>query len=536
MTNFLAGDVSGAQVLTDDDHIYPQLWNELRQSRGVTAVVGLTSECEYYCDGTPENNRLQIQAALNAVGDAGGGVVYVKTGTYSLDKFIWVPSYVTLEGEGWNTIFKLADGAYSGHRQAVVFPIGLINTATGEIAEAADFATTYGAVLRNFKVDANRAGITGLSANLLYGVQFQWVNGATIDNLFVINAHSSGIGVWGSNPPGAFLNAESYVTRCRAENNNASVGGQTLDSGIFVSNGTGLPQRVIVSDCISKGNRNGYGVEDSTGGVSFNNCIGAENWNHGLTFHTASHSTVNGGFFYLNDLDGISTTGSGERWHTINGVHCYRNKRYGITVGHDYSINGGQFVWNDDAGIVLSSAYNNTITGAMICGNGAGDAPTYPYGIYAVQGAVSSYNVISGCVIGQDYYSKRSANSQTHGIFESGACSNVITGNSFSVYGTTQTPFQRGVNSATKIRNNLGYVSENSGTSTITSANTSVVVTHGLSVTPTLDDITITGGENPTTDIGTIWVDTLGATTFKVNCEVAPSTSNFTFGWKAIVL
>lgn len=71
----------------------------------------------------------------------------------------------------------------------------------------------------------------------------------------------------------------------------------------------------------------------------------------------------------------------------------------------------------------------------------------------------------------------------------------------------------------------------NSGASTITNGNTSVVVAHGLSVTPTAQQIHIIGKENPTNDIGNIWVDTIGAANFTVNIRNDPGASNWDFGW-----
>jgi hypothetical protein len=83
----------------------------------------------------------------------------------------------------------------------------------------------------------------------------------------------------------------------------------------------------------------------------------------------------------------------------------------------------------------------------------------------------------------------------------------------------------------TIIRNNLGHVTENSGTGSITSGSTSDVITHGCSFTPTAADITITLTENPTNTPGAIWVDTIGATYFTVNCENDPGASNLDFSW-----
>jgi len=536
MTNFLAGDVSGAQVLTDNDHIYPQLWNELRQSRGATAVVGTTSECEYYCNGT--DDQTEIQAALNAASAAGGGIVHVKVGNYSLSKYIWVPSYVTLEGEGWGTVFKLADGSYvSGEASPVIQPGGKIDE-NGDLKASADYTTTYGMVLRDFKVDANRAGQSGQIANQLYGIMAQWVSGARLENLYVINAHASGIGIWPSRLGATQIPADCIVTGCRTENNNSSTDSQDLDAGILASCCQQMSSRVIISDCISIGNRHGFCAEDIKSTVSFNNCIATKNWNHGISFHTAYGCAVNGGMYFLNEHDGIGYTGAGERWITINGAQCYRNERYGIRSGNSWIINGGSVRWNGDAGIFMSNNYNNVINGVSICGNGASDSPTYPYGIYTKGTNITTAHAITGNFFGKDTSSEQPGygDSQTHDIFESGVVSNVVTGNSFNTYTGLQTPVQRADVSNSIIRNNKGWVTEKSGTGTITTAATSATITHGLDVTPTVDDISIIGAENPTNDVGTIWVDTLGATTFKVNVENVPGAGGFDFGWKAIVL
>lgn len=71
-----------------------------------------------------------------------------------------------------------------------------------------------------------------------------------------------------------------------------------------------------------------------------------------------------------------------------------------------------------------------------------------------------------------------------------------------------------------------------SGTDAIADATTAKTVTHGAGFTPSLDQITIILGEDPTNDPGNIWVDSIGATTFDVNCRNDPGASNLTFGWR----
>jgi len=73
-------------------------------------------------------------------------------------------------------------------------------------------------------------------------------------------------------------------------------------------------------------------------------------------------------------------------------------------------------------------------------------------------------------------------------------------------------------------RDNSGYVTENYGDSTITDTNTSVVVSHGLSVTPTYINLTADGDE-------TIWFSNITSTQFTVNRTASSGARNFS--WEA---
>jgi hypothetical protein len=97
------------------------------------------------------------------------------------------------------------------------------------------------------------------------------------------------------------------------------------------------------------------------------------------------------------------------------------------------------------------------------------------------------------------------------------------------------TPLTDGGASKVVVEGFYPFISENKGTGTITSGNTSVAVTHGLSATPSLEDIQIVLGEQGTNDPGNVWVDTIGATTFTVNCRNDPGASGLDFGWHAKV-
>ena len=102
---------------------------------------------------------------------------------------------------------------------------------------------------------------------------------------------------------------------------------------------------------------------------------------------------------------------------------------------------------------------------------------------------------------------------------------NYLTGNSHS-----QIAFDSGTLVNTFLRNNIGYKTENSGTTTVTTGQTTVDVTHSLGTTPTRIQLT------PTTDTAgkRYWVSAKGATTFTITID-STHTSDILFDWRAVV-
>ena len=62
----------------------------------------------------------------------------------------------------------------------------------------------------------------------------------------------------------------------------------------------------------------------------------------------------------------------------------------------------------------------------------------------------------------------------------------------------------------------------NTGTATVASGATNVVVTHGLSFTPDAAEIQITPTNSPTNDPGTAYVDTITSTQFTLHVRSIP--------------
>lgn len=136
----------------------------------------------------------------------------------------------------------------------------------------------------------------------------------------------------------------------------------------------------------------------------------------------------------------------------------------------------------------------------------------------------STHNVISGNLI----------DVATNGVAELDANQNFnsITNNTFT--STVVSPVtKKGANSI--VRNNLGYVTESSGTATIPDGSTFVAVNHGLSVTPSARDCMAVGNANPVNNVGTLWIDEYDASQFFINVKNNPGVGGFDIAWTCAV-
>lgn len=111
---------------------------------------------------------------------------------------------------------------------------------------------------------------------------------------------------------------------------------------------------------------------------------------------------------------------------------------------------------------------------------------------------------------------------------------NVIENNVFQANGGTFPVVKPNTLPSSFFRQNKGLTTEKKGTATITSGTTSIVVTHGLSLTPTVQDIQVT----PTSNAGNFWVTSasVNATTFTITVATAAGAGGITFTWQAQIL
>ena len=211
----------------------------------------------------------------------------------------------------------------------------------------------------------------------------------------------------------------------------------------------------------------------------------------------------------------------------------------GTYDGRDVKVIGGKIIWNEGRG-------------AHICSNHVSIAHVYfmnnGYEGLWVDG--SEGLVISDCEFVHNSYGHTGTYSQikikdAHHIK---ICQNFIDGDNVSKYGVevldtatevlisdnsilnhVTAPIYDGATS-TKIHDNTGYVTENSGTAIIANGNTSVVVNHGLAKAPE-HGIRLTGTHS---EVANCWVTNVTDTQFTINAPSAVTADRYVF-WKAEV-
>lgn len=242
-------------------------------------------------------------------------------------------------------------------------------------------------------------------------------------------------------------------------------------------------------------------------------CVSMINGGNGFNVQTASQQFV-ACHAYDNDGKGFSLTTSGSR-----------NKFLGCKIEGN---NGGIYIEGPISHVIISgcgfkdnSRTTTNTTDHINIGGSSG----------------SNLDVITGC-----NFVSTVTNKARYGInlVNSNATATLIVGNSFAsgAFGTAAVNNSGGTSAGYRalIRDNWGVVTENSGTTTITTGNTSVSVTHGLAFTPRAHEISVVPTNSPTNDPGWFYITSVGATTFTINVRTNPGASGASFAWSARLL
>jgi len=483
------------------------------------------AQADYVCDGT--DDQVEIQAAIDAL-PASGGKVVLSEGTYNISDTITVASNnITLTGQGYEATKLFLVNATNKpffDIDATDIRIGRIYFDGNKANQTAGNGLIQIGVVERIVIDHckfENAYLAGIVAGLTAG---DYVNDITISFCLFISCNDPG---YINNPAGATAIA-SYRAKI--------IGCYSYDCKYLAGMGRTDHDVVIAGNHVRATSDNGIDCYQVVGGIIANNIIESAG-NSGITLDSSINFAIEGNTIKNSTGDGIYVSNSSQ-YVLIEGNYCEGSGYCGILVYDDshYCLINNNIIYKPDrwgiriAGNVntkTSSDHciisNNIIIAASQLTDNARD------GIALADDA--NFNLIQGniCRIGTE------AKRPKYGIdIETADCDyNMIQGNDLYDSGATGDLNDAGTGTLKQHNKNLagtGYTTENSGTATITSGNTSVDVTHELADTPTRVYLT------PTTDTAgkRYWVSAKGSTTFTITID-SSHTADISFDWKAEV-
>lgn len=334
-----------------------------------------------------------------------------------------------------------------------------------------------GAEISHLKIDGNCTNQTGGG-----GIDANGATNCLFFNLWIHAAYNDCIHIHNGTLTGGF-GIQSYVSHCLFDNGSGSSGngrGLSLDS---------TDQIIVIGNVFRELGGNG-------GSDAF--CIRDQN---GL-------ARVIGNIF-TNNLG--ANQGGG-------GIKSYSN--FISIIGNQFeSLAAGNVVLLGNKHIVSGNQFLNIGKGAGVANSAAG--------VYTN----SNFSIISSNYFNSDG-SGVTNGTQAFVFVDSNTTGNLICDNVFDTSngGSGYPNIKFGTGTSNRIGRNSGWTTEASGTSSITSAATSVTVSHGLSATPTLQQITVT----PQSTLGSaakFWVSNATSSNFTINVDATPG-STISFGWR----
>lgn len=401
---------------------------------------------------------------------------------------------------GCHGVQLIGDGPYSTE----IFSTGdfPVISAIGSSSAPLNKARISGMTIRGF----------GSASTSAHGIEIQWGNHCYLDNLVLFGCR----------------HAVSLHHQWQTSLLNISVhgaGGDQSYIGVYL----GPTDLTYIDNAVQACNVfvqsvSGYGFRIINGqGSKFVNCeAGGSPMIHAWYIGDPSSGSVKCQWLHFSNCLGDSTTsaawlfrqGTASEIGQMQLSSCWAgNGDHGFYFDGVTNITGASLlaVGNTNSGIRFVNSSHNTIIGSQLKANN--ESASSSVGDIHIQGG--SYNTFIG--------NESNSNAAGKSLLEtSGTDSNTIIGNVL-LQGATI------IGAGDILSRNRGLKTENRGSAQITSGTTSVVVNHGLNVTPTADNVRITPRDNMGS-ASKAWVTGAGATSFTINVNVDPG-ATITFGW-----
>lgn len=401
-----------------------------------------------YITGDYASDNAAIQAAINFVYAAGGGVVFIKTGSYDIESTIWCRNKVTLMGAGRDSTVLMGTSAQGQTAILSAAALGL-DSASTITNPLTDFKLCHikldGTNMDRAPLNTQRKGIVG---NYTLRISF--------DDVWVYNTPATGFGTdYNVNATFANCIAElcgvggtefgyngfGFGTNGYAEESIQMVNCYAIDCGnngfLFEnefpggtgSSGVDSSKDYQLTNCYAIRCNNGF-RNTGTSGITCTNVKAIENVKRG--FYTTSTSaaetdppletTMIGCEARDNTLSGFdfAENNPGQLHLILTGNRSYRNGSYGILAGGDkpqisYNIcyenkNAGIYYHPDQSGTSVSNvdiSHNKCYNNGIANSNGIADG-------IRINGGTSA--ILSATLIGNQVWDDQGSATQFFGI------------------------------------------------------------------------------------------------------------------------
>lgn len=445
-------------------------------------------------------NVTAIQAAINVAGAAGGGIVYIPNGTYSINAELLVSSAaVAIVGETrYGTLLKQEtlnakifniSGSFCSVRT-----LSLIYNGTPLTGATAIYVTNSSCTLQDFVIRSSYVAVHFNGSSAVAG---------KLTSFEILDYESAGLIAQSLN--------DLYVSRFVMNAGNASrgiLGGIRLIDKVeafICSDGDillGQYSMTMVATVYDVGTRPAY---NNFSNVFFDSAV----------LPTQINKCVETEFIGCWFSGGRSGAGSAgalvENCQSIRFTNCkfFNCGASGVVVDATAS----------DITFIACKAESNSVT--------AGSAVSH--GFQFVN------NVLQFQIIGCTASNGLHPGVQGYGILIGSGC-NQFTIRDCNLVGNATGPLNDGtVNTADKtIHGNIGYRTSNTGEGVIAVGQTVAAVTHGLAATPRAQDITLTFSEQAVArGVTNVYVTAITSTDFQIASNAAVATDDLTVGWTA---
>jgi phage minor structural protein len=382
-----------------------------------------TKRADYVVPANATNAQVAINNAINSISSNGGKVVLMD-GTYTISGQITTPSNITIEGQGNQTIIKLANNS-----------VGASGTWLYMFTNSDPTNGNTNIQIKNLSIQGNSINQTNTGSSI--GIYTAGAcSNVVIDNVRINSVKGRGIHL--TNITNGII-TNNTVTNCTADGIVVQGSYNTISSNISNNNSTGVEILYVDISTGIYGNvaSNNICNNSSSYGISLLSNGGG---NNSITGNTIKGCVYDGIYVYYSNKNTISGNTSSQ--NSDRGIHIY-NSNYNTITANTFSEN------NKEGLIIEQNSAHNNINGNTITANSQQANNTYDNLI--ITGNASYNNVQSNI-----FRKGTLTNQPRYGVNIASLCTgNIITNNDLYTAGATATISDSGTGTITASGNRL---------------------------------------------------------------------------------